>query len=63
MGLVREGLVRELAYKRPYAIIGAFVLAAIAMPPEVLSQLSLALPLLLLYEAVIVVVRWSEGHQ
>ena len=54
---------REFAYKRRYAIVGAFVLVAIAMPPEVLSQLSLAVPLLLLYEAVIAVARWSENRQ
>jgi sec-independent protein translocase protein TatC len=57
------GLAQELAHKRRYAIIGAFVLAAISTPPDVLSQLSLALPLLLLYEAVIVVARWSENRQ
>ena len=54
---------RELAHKRRYAIVGAFVLAAITMPPEVLSQLSLALPLLLLYEAVIAAARWSENRR
>jgi sec-independent protein translocase protein TatC len=54
---------RELAQKRRYAIIGAFVLAAIATPPDVLSQLSLALPLLLLYEAAIMVARWSENRR
>jgi sec-independent protein translocase protein TatC len=59
----REGLARELAYKRRYAIVGAFVLAAIATPPDVWSQLSLALPLLALYEAVIVAVRWSENRR
>jgi sec-independent protein translocase protein TatC len=52
---------QELADQRRYAIVGAFVLAAITMPPEVLSQLSLAIPLLLLYEAVIAVVRWIEN--
>jgi sec-independent protein translocase protein TatC len=54
---------QELAHKRRYAIIGAFVLAAIVMPPEVLPQLSLALPLLAFYEAVIAVVRWSESRR
>jgi sec-independent protein translocase protein TatC len=54
---------QELAHKRRYAIVGAFVLAAITMPPEVLSQLSLAIPLLLLYEAVIAVARWTENRR
>ena len=36
---------------RPYVIVGAFVLAAIFTPPDVLSQTLLALPLVLLYQA------------
>ncbi|MCL2307645.1 MAG: twin-arginine translocase subunit TatC [Proteobacteria bacterium] len=35
---------------RPYIIVGAFVVAAIFTPPDVLSQLFLAFPLWLLYE-------------
>src|SRR5213078_3009059 len=41
---------QTLKEKRRYFIVGAFVLAAVLTPPDVLSQLSLALPLLLLYE-------------
>jgi sec-independent protein translocase protein TatC len=40
----------QLKQKRRYFIVGAFVIAAILTPPDVLSQLSLALPLMLLYE-------------
>ncbi len=36
---------------RPYMIVGAFVIAAIFTPPDVLSQILLALPLVLLYQA------------
>lgn len=50
--LVRMGLVSLLQLKavRPYAIVGVFVVAAIVTPPDVVSQLSLALPMWLLFE-------------
>jgi sec-independent protein translocase protein TatC len=50
--LVRMGMtsVARLRQARPYAIVGAFVVAAILTPPDVTSQLLLALPLCLLFE-------------
>jgi sec-independent protein translocase protein TatC len=50
--LVRMGIVsiEKLRAIRPYAIVGAFVIAAIVTPPDVVSQLSLALPMCLLFE-------------
>ncbi|HEV2609003.1 MAG TPA: twin-arginine translocase subunit TatC [Noviherbaspirillum sp.] len=50
--LVRMGLVtvEKLKEIRPYVIVGAFVIAAIVTPPDVMSQLLLAIPLCLLYE-------------
>jgi sec-independent protein translocase protein TatC len=50
--LVRLGMtsVAKLRQARPYVIVGAFVAAAIFTPPDVLSQLLLALPLCLLFE-------------
>lgn len=50
--LVRFGLasVDKLKQARPYVIVGAFIVAAIFTPPDVLSQLLLAIPLVLLYE-------------
>lgn len=50
--LVRMGLVSvdKLRSVRPYVIVGAFVVAAIVTPPDVMSQLFLAIPLCLLYE-------------
>lgn len=50
--LVRMGLVtvEKLREFRPYMIVGAFVIAAIVTPPDVVSQLLLAIPLCLLYE-------------
>ena len=50
----------QLREKRRYFIVGAFVLAAVLTPPDVISQLSLALPLLVLYEGSIWSVRLVE---
>ena len=55
--LGRVGILRE---KRRYFIVIAFVIAAVLTPPDVISQLSLALPLLLLYEGSIWSVRLVE---
>jgi sec-independent protein translocase protein TatC len=52
----------QLKSKRAYFIVIAFVVAAILLPPDVLSQMSLALPLLLLYEVSIWLVRMIEGN-
>jgi len=50
--LARMGIVsvEKLKQGRPYVIVGAFVAGAIFTPPDVLSQLLLAIPLCLLYE-------------
>ena len=50
--LVRMGLVsvEKLKAARPYVIVGAFVIAAVVTPPDIMSQLFLAVPLCLLYE-------------
>ena len=55
--LVRMGLVsvEKLKQIRPYVIVGAFVIAAIVTPPDVMSQLLLAIPLCLLYEVGILI--------
>ena len=50
----------QLKQKRRYFIVGAFVLAAVLTPPDVISQMSLAIPLLLLYEGSIWSVRLVE---
>jgi sec-independent protein translocase protein TatC len=50
--LVRMGIVsvEKLKSFRPYIIVGAFVIAAIVTPPDVVSQLALAVPMWLLFE-------------
>lgn len=50
--LVRMGFVsvEKLKEIRPYVVVGAFIVAAIVTPPDVVSQLLLAVPLCLLYE-------------
>jgi len=60
--LGRVGIItsEQLKAKRRYFIVGAFIIAAVLTPPDVLSQLSLALPLLLLYEGSIFAVRIVE---
>ena len=50
--LVRMGMVSVAKLKevRPYVIVGAFVIAAIVTPPDVVSQFSLAIPMWILFE-------------
>ncbi|NRR29924.1 twin-arginine translocase subunit TatC [Oxalobacteraceae bacterium] len=50
--LVRMGMVSVAKLKevRPYVIVGAFVIAAIVTPPDIVSQFSLAIPMCLLFE-------------
>ena len=51
---------QQLKEKRRYFIVAAFVLAAVLTPPDVISQLSLAIPLLILYEGSSLSVRVVE---
>ncbi len=57
--LVKTGVVTidKLREARPYVIVGAFVIAAIITPPDVVSQFMLAVPMCLLYELGIVIAR------
>lgn len=48
----------QLKESRAYVIVGAFVLGAIFTPPDIVSQCMLAIPLWLLYELGLLVVRW-----
>ena len=55
MGIVELATLREW---RSYVIVGAFVIAAIFTPPDVVSQLMLAIPLCLLYELGMLLARF-----
>jgi sec-independent protein translocase protein TatC len=58
--LCRVGIlsVDTLRKGRRYAIVGMFVVAAVLTPPDVISQVGLAVPLLLLYELSILAATW-----
>jgi sec-independent protein translocase protein TatC len=57
IGIVTSKMLRE---KRRYFIVIAFVIAAVLTPPDVISQASLAIPLMALYEGAIIAVRMVE---
>lgn len=61
----RVGIVTAdgLGKARRYAIVGVFVFAAIITPPDVISQIGLAVPLIALYELSIWMVRWGERRR
>lgn len=63
--LVRFGVVSiaMLQESRSYVIVGAFVIGAIFTPPDVVSQIMLAVPLWLLFEAGIVAARLMEKNR
>tara|TARA_B100002052_G_C15836143_1_gene577832 strand:+ start:391 stop:1116 length:726 start_codon:yes stop_codon:yes gene_type:complete len=46
-----------LSSNRRYAILGAFILSAIITPPDIVSQIILGLPIILLYEICIIIAR------
>ncbi len=60
--LGRVGIITsdQLRQKRRYFIVGAFIIAAVLTPPDVISQLSLAVPLMILYEGAIWSVKMVE---
>ena len=60
--LVRMGIVTiaKLKEMRPYIIVGAFVIAAVATPPDVMSQLLLAIPLCILFELGLLIARFYQ---
>jgi sec-independent protein translocase protein TatC len=62
MLLARAGIVTSagLAAKRRYAIVGVFIAAAVLTPPDVISQIGLAIPIIVLYEVSIIGARMIE---
>ncbi len=65
MLLERAGIVtlRQLREGRRYAIVGAFAVAAVLTPPDIISQLLLAVPLCLLYELALVAIWFTERRR
>jgi sec-independent protein translocase protein TatC len=60
--MARVGVVTSagLAEKRRYAIVGVFIFAAVVTPPDIVSQCSLAVPMVLLYEMSIFSAKFAE---
>ncbi|RMF14103.1 MAG: twin-arginine translocase subunit TatC [Alphaproteobacteria bacterium] len=60
--LGRAGLITadDLRAKRKYAVVIAFAMAAVLTPPDVISQIALGIPILLLYELSILAIAMSE---
>ena len=60
--MARVGIVSAdgLAEKRKYAIVAVFVFAAVVTPPDVISQIGLAIPMMILYEISIYACRIIE---
>ncbi len=60
--LARAGLVTSagLRKKRKYAVVGIFVFAAVITPPDIVSQIGLAIPMLVLYEISVFTARLAE---
>jgi sec-independent protein translocase protein TatC len=60
--LERAGIVtrQQLQKGRRYAIVGVVAIAAVLTPPDIISQLLLAVPLVLLYELAIIVIWFTE---
>ena len=65
MLMERAGLVtrQQLKRGRRYAILVAFIVAAVATPPDVLSQCMLAIPLILLYELSLIGIWFTERRR
>lgn len=64
MLLLKSGLVsvEQMKSARRYVVVGAFVVAAVLTPPDVISQFMLAVPLCLLYELGIVFGRFVKAR-
>jgi sec-independent protein translocase protein TatC len=65
MLMERAGLVTrdQLRRGRRYAILVAFIIAAVATPPDILSQFMLAVPLILLYELSLIAIWFTERRR
>jgi len=55
--------VKSLTEKRPYIVVGAFVIGMLLTPPDVISQTLLALPIWLLFELGLFCARWLPNKK
>ena len=64
MLMIKLGMVSvdDLRQARRYVLVGAFIVAAVLTPPDVLSQFMLAIPLMLLYELGIFLGGFLSAH-
>jgi len=53
----------QLTEARGYAIVGIFIIAAVITPPDVVSQLMLAIPMCVLYELGIIAAKWVASER
>ena len=60
MGFVTH---KQLTSSRKFVFFGIFVLAAILTPPDVISQIMLGLPMYVLFEAGVLVARFTKTHE
>jgi sec-independent protein translocase protein TatC len=65
MLLEKAGIVSlaQLKGARRYAIVGSFAVAAVLTPPDVVSQLLLAVPLCILYELALIAIWFTRRGQ
>ena len=55
--------VKQLKDARRYAIVAIFVVVAVVMPPDIVWQLALGIPLCILYELGILLFGWVEDER
>jgi sec-independent protein translocase protein TatC len=53
----------ELRQKRPYIVVGAFVVGMVLTPPDIISQTMLAIPMLLLFEGGLIAARFYSKKE
>ena len=53
----------ELRQKRPYIVVGAFVIGMLLTPPDIISQTMLAIPMLLLFEGGLIAARFYSKKE
>jgi sec-independent protein translocase protein TatC len=54
--------IKQLQQARGYVVVGAFIIAAVVTPPDVVSQFLLAVPLCVLYEIGILLARGIKAR-